>query len=76
MLGNCARFGDVSGDWGYREREGLEKERECCRAVWRRTGWRKESYNVGVPTILLNVVTYTAISEWKRGCFYYVFVHN
>ena len=35
---------------GVTEREGLEKERECCRAVWRRTGRRKESYNVGVPT--------------------------
>ena len=36
---------------GVTEREGLERERVCvcCRAVWRRTGWRKESYNVGVP---------------------------
>jgi len=34
---------------GVTEREGLERERECC-AVWRRTGQRKESCNLGVPT--------------------------
>ena len=39
---------------GYRERRLGERERECvcCCAVWRRTGWRKESYNVCVPTKL------------------------
>ena len=26
-----------------------ERERVCCCAVWQRTGWRKESYSVGVP---------------------------
>jgi len=51
-MGSCIRFGAVSGDWGYRERRIGERERErvyCC-AVWWRTGRRKESYNVGVPT--------------------------
>jgi len=27
MMGNCARFGDVSGDWGYRKRRIGERER-------------------------------------------------
>jgi len=39
---------------GVTEREGLERERErvcvCCRSVRRRTGRRKESYNVGILT--------------------------
>jgi hypothetical protein len=39
---------------GERERE-RERERESCCAVWRRTGRGKESYNVGVPTAVLNI---------------------
>jgi len=50
-MGSCAWFGAVSGDWGYRERTIGERER-CC-AVWRKTGERKEIYNVGVPTVLM-----------------------
>jgi len=52
VMGSCIRFGAVSGDWGYGERRIGERERVCCCAVWRRNGWRKESYNVGVPTVL------------------------
>jgi len=48
VLGHCTWFVAVSRDWGYRQR--TIGERECCFAVWWRTGLRKESYNVGVPT--------------------------
>jgi len=50
-MGSCAWFGAVSGNGLQREKDRREREREsarCC-AVWLRTGWRKESYNVGVP---------------------------
>jgi len=49
-MGSCTWFGAVSGDWGYRERRIGERVCVCYCAVWRRTGRRKESYNVGVPT--------------------------
>jgi len=30
VLGNCARFGAVSGDWGYREKDRRESVLLCC----------------------------------------------
>ena len=49
-MGSCTWFVAVSGDGLPRENNWREGERVCCCAVWRRTGRRKESYNVGVPT--------------------------
>ena len=49
-MGSCTWFGALSGDGGYRERTIGEREFVCYLAVWRRTGRRKESYNLGVPT--------------------------
>jgi len=49
-MGNCTWFGAVSALGLPREKDWREGERVCCRVVWRRTGWRKEIYNVGVPT--------------------------
>jgi len=61
-MGSCTRSaGAVSGDWGYRERE-RERERCCC-AVWQRTGRRKESYNVGVPTQVM-IPSTTGLPEY------------
>ena len=51
-MGSCTWFVAVSGDGLPRENNWREGERVCCCAVWRRTGRRKESYNVGVPTDL------------------------
>jgi len=50
-MGNCARFGAVNGDGLPRQKDRRERERVCvcCCAVLRRTGRRKESYNVGAP---------------------------
>ena len=46
-----AEAGVTERDTRDRERERARaRERERCCAVWRRTGRRKESYNVGVPT--------------------------
>jgi len=52
--------GELSLVWSCEWRLGLQREkdrveRECCCAAWQRTGWRKESYNVGVPTIIITI---------------------
>jgi len=66
-MGSCTWFGAVSGDGLPREKDWREGERVCCRAIWRRTGRRKERYNVGAPhmhTDPLCIVALEPLTAW------------
>jgi len=55
-MGSCTWFGALSGNGLPREKDLREGEAMCCRAVWRRTGQRKENYNMGVPTVRFGAI--------------------